>query len=221
MTIASEFSTNPTKHGVCDGSITFTGLRPDQRATVDYDFNGVPHAPFSATVSRDKSITMPDLCAGAYTHITISVNNCTANGSDITLTEPAVAPLAPMDTNILSNPIYFEVNKTVVHVNSYPTLKYAARKLNEDKDAYIVVNGYTDNSGVPAKNMVLSLKRAEAVKAELVGMGVDPSKIRVIGNGPSDPIGDNKTAQGKALNRRAVMRLDVSGMEMKVKMDKK
>lgn len=221
MTIASEFSTNPTKHGVCDGSITITGLRPDQFVTVDYDFNGTPQPHYSATVTRDKTITIPNLCAGSYTHVVVTMNNCTANGSDITLTEPYAAPVEPMDTNILSNPIYFEVNKTVVHVNSYPTLKYAAKKLNEDKNAYIVVNGYTDNSGILSKNMVLSLKRAESVKAELVRLGVDESRIKVVGNGPSDPIGSNKTAEGKAMNRRAVMRLDVSGMEMKVKMNNK
>ena len=217
MTIASEFSTNPSAHGACDGSITISGLRPDQFVTVDYNLNGAPQPHYSATVSRDKTVTIPHLCAGAYSHVVVTMNNCTANGSDITLTEPYVAPVEPMDTNILSNPIYFETNKTVVHVNSYPTLKYAAKKLNEDKSSYIIVNGYTDNTGILSKNMVLSVKRAESVKAELVGMGVDPSRIKVIGNGPSDPVGSNKTTEGKAANRRAVMRLDVSGMDMKGK----
>ncbi len=224
MIIASEFSTNPTAHGACDGSITITGLRPDQYVTIDYELNGVPqtaNANSVMQVSRDKSVTLSHLCAGRYTHIVAKMNNCTANGSDITLTEPSEAAKEPMDTNILSNPIYFEVNKTVVHVNSYPTLKYAARKLNEDKNSYIIVNGYTDNSGVLSKNMVLSLQRAEAVKSELVRMGVDADRIKVVGDGPSDPVSSNKTAEGKAMNRRAVMRLDVSGMQMKVKADNK
>ena len=218
MTIASIFSSNATAHGSCDGSITMTGLRADQPVTVSYDLNGVPQPRYSATVGRDRTVTIPRLCAGAYTHIIVAMGGCTANASDIILAEPAVvaAPVTPIDTGVLSNPIYFEVNKTVVHVNSYPTLKYAAKKLNEDKNAFIVVNGYTDNSGTLAKNMVLSEKRALAVKAELVGMGVDPERIKVIGNGPSDPAGSNKTEQGKAMNRRAVMRLDVSSMKMNV-----
>ncbi len=216
MTITSEFATNPTSHGACDGTITITGLRPDQLVTVDYDFNGAPQPHYTATVSRDRSVTIPHLCAGMYTHVVVKMNSCMANGSDMTLSEPYAAPVEPMDTGTLANPIYFEVNKTTVHVNSYPTLKYAAKKLNEDKNAFIVVNGYTDNSGVLSKNMKLSLERAESVKAELVRMGVDPSKIKVVGNGPGDPIGSNATQDGKAMNRRAVMRLDVSGMKVEM-----
>ena len=225
MTISSEFSTNPTAHGACDGTITFTGLQPDQFVTIDYDVNGEPqkaNANSVMQVSRDKKVVLSHLCAGSYTHIVVKMHDCTANGSDIILSEPYVMPIAPMDTDVLSNPIYFEVNKTTVHVNSYPTLKYAAKQLKADRNAYIVVNGYTDNSGILSKNMVLSVKRAEAVKDELVRMGVDPEQIKVVGDGPSDPIASNKTVEGKAQNRRAVLRLDVSGPPMKVKMyDKK
>lgn len=222
MTITSEFSTNPTAHGACDGSITLTGLKPGEFVTVDYDLNGVPQKANTNSVmqvSNDKTVVLSHLCAGNYTHIVAKIHDCTANGSDINLSEPYAVQMAPMDTDVLSNPIYFEVNKTVVHVNSYPTLKYAAKKLNEDKNTYIVVNGYTDNSGVLSKNMVLSLQRAESVKAELVRMGVSADRIKIAGDGPSDPIGSNNTVEGKSLNRRAVMRLDVSGPPMKSKVD--
>lgn len=66
----------------------------------------------------------------------------------------------------------------------------------------IVVTGHTDNTGGPQMNQKLSERRAEAVNAYLVGRGVDGSKIQTVGRGETDPIADNKTAEGRARNRR-------------------
>jgi OOP family OmpA-OmpF porin len=64
------------------------------------------------------------------------------------------------------------------------------------------VEGHTDASGNDKINNPLSLKRANAVKSYLVGKKIDEARLTTEGFGSSQPIADNKTAKGKALNRR-------------------
>jgi len=70
------------------------------------------------------------------------------------------------------------------------------------KEANLTVVGYTDSLGNETANQALSRKRAESVKAYLTGKGVDASRIATDGKGSADPVGDNKTAAGRAKNRR-------------------
>ncbi len=78
-----------------------------------------------------------------------------------------------------------------------------AAKYNE---ANLTVVGYTDNLGNETANQVLSRKRAESVKAYLTGKGVAADRIATEGKGSANPVGDNKTAAGRAQNRRVEIR---------------
>jgi outer membrane protein OmpA-like peptidoglycan-associated protein len=68
------------------------------------------------------------------------------------------------------------------------------------------IDGYTDNTGDAAKNQALSETRAAAVKAYLATKGVDESKMTSAGHGSDSPAADNKTAAGRAKNRRVEMK---------------
>jgi OOP family OmpA-OmpF porin len=70
----------------------------------------------------------------------------------------------------------------------------------------MLVRGHTDASGNRRKNVVLSRRRAVAVKQRLVTGGVLATRITVEGVGPSEPIADNKTKEGRAKNRRIEFR---------------
>ena len=74
-------------------------------------------------------------------------------------------------------------------VASYPTLSFS-------------VEGHTDSTGSAATNAELSLRRAEAVRTFLITQGVSASRIDVEAFGPSRPVADNATADGRARNRR-------------------
>ncbi|MFY7964023.1 MAG: OmpA family protein [Chitinophagaceae bacterium] len=64
------------------------------------------------------------------------------------------------------------------------------------------IEGHTDNTGKAEKNLALSQKRVDAVKAYIVKKGVDASRLTVTASGDTKPLGDNKTAAGRAQNRR-------------------
>ena len=72
------------------------------------------------------------------------------------------------------------------------------------------ITGYTDSVGSSAYNKKLSLKRAEAVRDYLVSLGVDANKLEVAGEGMANPVADNKTAGGRAKNRR--VEVEVAGL---------
>ena len=72
----------------------------------------------------------------------------------------------------------------------------------------VVVEGYTDNVGSEEANLKLSRQRAESVAAELVKRGVAASRLRAVGKGLADPVAANDTEEGRAANRRVVLKLE-------------
>lgn len=73
----------------------------------------------------------------------------------------------------------------------------------------VKITGHTDSTGKPDYNQQLSQKRAEAVRDYLISLGADASKMEVAGMGETQPIADNKTAEGRAKNRR--VEVEVTG----------
>ena len=76
--------------------------------------------------------------------------------------------------------------------------------LNANPSALVVVEGYTDNQGDPAANLLLSQQRAEAVVAFLLSGGIAEGRLSAIGYGEENPIASNSTDEGRAQNRRIV-----------------
>ncbi len=106
------------------------------------------------------------------------------------------------DTKITTHGINFDVNKSVIRPESMGTLNMIAMLMKDNPDIKFEVGGYTDSDGDDASNMILSQQRADAVKTQLVNMGIEGSRLTTKGYGETKPIGDNNTAEGKANNRR-------------------
>jgi len=99
--------------------------------------------------------------------------------------------------------ILFDVNSDKIKPTSYGVLKEIAATLSENADVKVKIIGHTDSDGDDAKNLDLSKRRAAAVKIILSSeFGIDASRMETDGEGESKPVGDNKTAEGKAQNRR-------------------
>ena len=75
----------------------------------------------------------------------------------------------------------------------------------------IIVAGYTDSTGSAAHGLQLSRARARAVAAALTAAGVPRQRLHVEGHGEADPVADNRTASGRAQNRRVEVRFTVTG----------
>ncbi|HXB06758.1 MAG TPA: OmpA family protein [Puia sp.] len=74
---------------------------------------------------------------------------------------------------------------------------------------HLTIEGYTDNSGSPDKNLLLSRKRADAVRAYLIRKGISAARLSSIGYGQEHPLTDNLTARGRATNRRVELKLSI------------
>jgi outer membrane protein OmpA-like peptidoglycan-associated protein len=98
--------------------------------------------------------------------------------------------------------IVFETGKATIAPQSEERLQQALAALKENPEVMVEVRGYTDNVGAATANRKLSLRRAEAVRAWLAEKGIPVDRIGVKGFGPANPIGDNATAEGRAMNRR-------------------
>ena len=85
---------------------------------------------------------------------------------------------------------------------SFALLNEVADVLKSRSTMQVRVEGHTDSRGKRAANMLLSQGRANAVKAYLVGHGIDGSRMVSIGFGPDQPIETNRTAAGREKNRR-------------------
>lgn len=99
--------------------------------------------------------------------------------------------------------ITFDVNSAMIKPESYGTLKTIAQVLQDNADVRVKIIGHTDADGDDNSNLNLSKKRAESIKAILSSdFGINSSRMESDGKGESQPVGDNKTPEGKANNRR-------------------
>ena len=120
---------------------------------------------------------------------------------------PVIDVVVVEKVNKAAKNIFFATGSAKLLAKSYSSLKEVAQILKDNPSYKINVDGYTDITGSADKNQVLSENRANSVKVYLTSNGVDESRITATGHGINDPIADNKTAAGRAKNRRVEMKL--------------
>lgn len=103
--------------------------------------------------------------------------------------------------------VLFDTDSSTINPASFAELGRVVTFLRETSpSATGVVEGHTDNTGSDAYNQALSVRRANAVMKYLVDAGVPASRLSAQGFGESQPVADNDTAEGRAQNRRVVLR---------------
>lgn len=110
--------------------------------------------------------------------------------------------------NYAAQHIFFATASYTLLKKSFTGIDEIAALMNNEPGLKLYIDGYTDNTGRPEKNQALSDHRAGAVKTYLLSKGIVPERIISRGHGPADPIADNKTAAGRARNRRVELKLD-------------
>jgi hypothetical protein len=107
--------------------------------------------------------------------------------------------------------INFEFNSSILS-DGYPSLLRLADVLTQHTDYKVRVTGNTDSVGSAAYNEKLAMSRAESVKAFLLKYGASATQISTASDGKRDPEVDNKTKEGRFMNRRVVLTItDATG----------
>ncbi|HMH22688.1 MAG TPA: OmpA family protein [Puia sp.] len=106
------------------------------------------------------------------------------------------------EAKIVTHGINFDIGKATIKPESMGTLNMIVQVLKDNPDIGFEVDGHTDNTGNAPHNLQLSQQRADAVRAQLVSMGVDAARLSTKGYGDTKPVADNGTPEGNANNRR-------------------
>jgi OOP family OmpA-OmpF porin len=109
--------------------------------------------------------------------------------------------------------VKFDFDKAVVKQDSYGDIKSLADFMQQYPKTTTTVEGYTDSVGTDAYNQGLSARRANAVRAVLVEQyGVAGNRVNAVGNGEANPVADNATEAGRAVNRRVEAGVEVGAV---------
>ncbi|QAA81103.1 hypothetical protein EI546_04885 [Aequorivita sp. H23M31] len=158
-------------------------------------------------VDQYRILTMPNLgCApNAFAFEGIAEQD-----SPIMITNVRVASGGEMNmvgkkftaSKIVTHGINFDLNKASLKPESMGTLNMIVNLMKSNPSIKFEIDGYTDNSGSAEHNLTLSQQRSEAVKNQLVKMGISSSRLSTKGFGDASPISENTTLAGRANNRR-------------------
>jgi outer membrane protein OmpA-like peptidoglycan-associated protein len=179
--------------GVCDG----VDRCPNTPAGCRVDATGCP-----IDSDHDGVCDGIDQCPGTPAGVSVDAKGCPP---------PPPPPPAPVfipeaKKELTLERVYFETDSAKLKPESAETLDKVAASLKDFPDVKIQVAGHTDNTGSAAHNMKLSDARASSVMNYLIGKGVNPAMLSEKGYGKNEPIADNKTAEGRAQNRRVGLR---------------
>ena len=127
---------------------------------------------------------------------------------------PVVAPAAPVSEKVtFAADAFFDFDKSVLKPEAKAKLDDLVAKTKAVALEVIIAVGHTDAVGADAYNQKLSVARSEAVKAYLVSKGIEKTRVYTEGKGEKQPVADNKTAEGRAKNRR--VEIEVVGTRAK------
>lgn len=108
---------------------------------------------------------------------------------------------------IMPGNITFPSNGRDLRADFYPVLDSVALVLEEFDKTIVAVAGYTDSQGSDSYNQTLSEARANSVASYLKSKQVVAARFQIVGFGEQNPIADNTTEQGRAMNRRVELTL--------------
>ncbi len=110
--------------------------------------------------------------------------------------------------------VFFDSGTATIKSQSFSALEEAAQFLTNNPTLAVTIEGHTDSTGSLATNLSLSQRRADSVmKFLVVNYGVSPQRLVSDGRGPNDPIANNETREGRALNRRIEFLIEEEGAE--------
>jgi outer membrane protein OmpA-like peptidoglycan-associated protein len=121
---------------------------------------------------------------------------------------PPPPPAPKVERTIILDDVLFDFDKSTIKPEAAQILDRLVAFMNENKDKKAALAGFTDNIGTEAYNLKLSDRRWTSVRDYVVKKGVEGGRVSGQGFGESKPIADNKTAEGRAKNRRVEIKVN-------------
>ena len=172
-----------------------------------------PPPPPPADSDHDGVIDSLDKCPNTVAGAKVDANGCEIDSDkDGVVDRLDKCPNTPMGDKVDASgcsynmplQVKFDTNKATIRPESNEELDKFVQFMKDVPSARGELQGHTDSDGSDKANRSLSQRRADAVKAYIVSKGIDGARITTKGYGETQPIADNKTAAGKAANRRVV-----------------
>jgi outer membrane protein OmpA-like peptidoglycan-associated protein len=191
-------ASRPVESDGCAPDSDSDGVRDD----VDACALTPPGAPIDATgcprdTDADGVADYLDRCQGTVAGQRVDDLGCTI------LFEPEADERVPL----VLHGVNFDLGEATLTTGSFVVLDQVAASLVANEEVRVEVAGHTDDVGSEASNLQLSVARAEAVRAHLMSRGVASDRLIARGYGTQQPVADNATEVGRALNRRVELRL--------------
>ena len=111
--------------------------------------------------------------------------------------------------------VLFEFNRAEVKPSAQARMAQLADFLKQYPDRRVSIEGHTDNIGTAAYNTELSQRRAEAIKSQLIGLGIASDRIATVGYGKDFPVASNDTDTNRAINRRVEVVISEPGQTVR------
>jgi outer membrane protein OmpA-like peptidoglycan-associated protein len=121
---------------------------------------------------------------------------------------PPPPPAPKVERTIILDDVLFDFDKSTIKPEATQILDRLVVFMNENKSTRSAFSGHTDNVGTEVYNMGLSDRRWMSVRDYVVKKGVEGGRVSGQGFGESKPIADNKTAEGRAKNRRVEIKVN-------------
>lgn len=118
---------------------------------------------------------------------------------------PVIAKEVIDKVSLAAKNVFFATGSYKLLPKSFKSLNEVANLMKADESLMVDIDGHTDEVGTDESNQVLSDNRAGAVKEYLIKQGVEETRLKSAGYGEAKPVADNKTAAGRAKNRRTEM----------------
>ena len=155
----------------------------------------------NSALSRGKALA-GEFCSELEARRMLIDAKAKADEAKLICSAPPPPPPPPIPVTDLKD-IFFDFDKSNIRTDAGAVLGENAEILMVDANVTVLIEGYADIRGTPAYNLQLAQRRADAAKAVLVGLGIDPSRITTASGGETTQFGAGTTEEAYQLNRRA------------------
>ena len=190
-----------------------------ERARADNRSNEADRANAKADSAQAQTAAAEQRAIGAEKQVVAAQSSASEAQMQAAKLQQSLAELQAKQTErgmlVTLGDVLFEFNRADVKPTAQSSLHKLADFLAQYPSRNILIEAYTDSVGSDSANQVLSRRRAEAVTAALVGMGVAPQRITTVGYGEEFPVADNNTETNRALNRRVEIYIAETGQPVR------